>query len=325
LQRHASIELLKKIPFIDNVPQDGRAVLLPPYYDKTDSTFKMYIPNKDRITWIYAKPNLAWYYSKSLIDESKDIYISLFDNLARHFSFRSIINNFWRIILDIRNCGCIIEKYFIFLERYQETKNIEISFMMETDLEYFFGNIRSIYDLLQKTIRDLWKKEGGAHLCVSFADMIKQDSQTLIDKYDLPQPLVNYYINSGIFFENCKDVRNSIFHAIHRSGAKGNDFQVIFCTKEGFALSKKDPILRDILKLNIWPEEKIKENGLISILALFAYITREILKNFDMLSDALTQSITQYLPISEKQKLFYRGPFNKHLLKLDQYIEKQWY
>jgi hypothetical protein len=196
---------------------------------------------------------------------------------------------------------------------------------METDLEYFFGNIQSIYDLLQKTIRDLLKKEAGAHLPLSFADMIKQGPQTLKDKYDLPEPLVDYYVNSGIFFNNCKDVRDSIFHVMHRSGAKGNDFKVIFCTDEGFALSNKDPILKDILKLNIWPKEKTKENGLISILGLLAHITREVLKNFDMLSEALTQSITRYPTISEKQKLFYRGPFNKHLLKLDEYIEKQWY
>jgi hypothetical protein len=324
MQRYANSELLKKIPFIDNVPKDGRAVLLPPYFDDTDSTFKMYIPHKDKLTWMRAKPYLAWYYANSLVDESNDMYIVLFDNLARNFSFRSIINNFWRIILDVRNCGSIIEKYFIFLENYKETKNIEISFMMETDLEYFFGNIRSIYDLLQKIIRDLWKKEVGVHLPLSFADMIKQNHQTLKAKYNLPEPLVNYYINSGIFFNKCRDVRDSIFHAMHRSGAKGNDFMVIFCTDEGFALSKEDPILHDILELNIWPEEKIKENGLISILALLAYITKEVLKNFDMLSDALTHSITQYPSVSEKQ-LFYRGPFNKHLLKLDDYIEKQWF
>ena len=160
---------------------------------------------------------------------------------------------------------------------------------------------------------------------LSFADMIKQDHQTLKAKYELPDPLVNYYVNSGIFFNNCKDVRDSIFHAMHRSATKGSDFQVIFCTNEGFALSKKDPILQDILKWNIWPEEKTKENGLISILPLLAYITKEVLKNFDMLSDALTQAITRYPTISEKQKLFYRGPFNKHLLKLDEYIEKQWF
>ena len=82
--------------------------------------------------------------------------------------------------------------------------------------------------------------------------------------------------------------------------------------------------MEDILKLNIWPEEKSKENGLISILALLAYSTKEVLKNFDILSDALTQSITQYPSISEKH-LFYRGPFNKHLFKLDDYIEKQWF
>jgi len=325
LQRHATIKILKKIPFIDNVPNDGRAVLLPPYFDETDSTFKMYIPKRDKLVWISAKPYLAWYYSKSLIDESNDIYVALFDNLARYFSFRSIINNFWRIILDVRNCGSIIEKYFIFLEKYNETKNIEISFMMETDLEYFFDNIRSIYDLLQKTIRDLWKKEGGAHLPTSFADMIKQDRQKIKVKYNLPDPLLNYYDNSRIFFNNCKDVRDRIFHTMHRSGAKGSNFQVIFCTDEGFALSKKDPILQDILKLNIWPEEKTKENGLISILTLLAYITKEVLRNFDMLSDALTQSITRYPAISEKQNLFYRGPFNKHLLKLDEYIKKQWF
>jgi hypothetical protein len=195
---------------------------------------------------------------------------------------------------------------------------------METDLEYFFGNVRSIYDLLQKSIRDLWKKAAEVHLPLSFADMIKQNPQTLKTKYNLPEPLVNYYSNSAIFFNRCRDVRDSVFHAMHRSGAKGNDFMVIFCTNEGFALSKKDPILQDILKLDIWSEEKIKENGLISILALLAYITKKVLKNFDMLSDALTQSITQYHSISEK-RLFYRGPFNKHLLKLDNYIEKQWF
>ena len=315
---------MTKIPFIDHVPHDGRAVLLPPYFDETDSIFKMYVPHNDKLMWVRAKPYLAWYYANSLVDKSNDIYIPLFDNIARRFSFRSTIKSLWRIILDVRNCGSIIEKYFIFLEKYKETKNIEISFLMETDLEYFFINIQSIYDLLQKTIRDLWKKEAGAHMCLSFADMIKKDPRTLKTKYNLPEPIVNYYINSRIFFNNFRDVRDSIFRTIRRSGAQGRGFQVIFCTDEGFALSKKDPFLQNILKLNIWPEEKTKENGLISILALLAYITKEILRNFDMLSDALTQSITHYPSISKKQKLFYRGPFTNHLLNIDEYLKKQW-
>jgi hypothetical protein len=62
----AYTEDLKKIPYIDNVPSDGRSVGLYPYFDETKKAFITHVPKGDgKLIWIFAEPVEAPYWAKS--------------------------------------------------------------------------------------------------------------------------------------------------------------------------------------------------------------------------------------------------------------------
>jgi hypothetical protein len=82
-----------------------------------------------------------------------------------------------------------------------------------------------------------------------------------------------------------------------------------------------DPVTRGF---NIWPDDKIKPYGLVSVLALISYVNKTLLENSDLLSDALVQSIRLPAALRGSYKLFTRSPYLHHLLKADEYIQEQW-
>ena len=310
---------LRKVPYIDHLPLDGRIVFLQPYLDKKDNTFKTFVPQRNKLTWIFAEPVAACYYAERVIDDSKDIYLKMIDVIAQHYSFDSVINTMLSIIRDIENCSVVVEKYFVFLDRYRNTKDVLTYNLITTDLEYFFGNVRSLYDLLHDVIKDLWKRVSNKILPDTFNKVVQKEPEDLERKYDLPEPLIKYYIGTKDFFVKCRRIRDRIYH-------RGLDIQIVFCTDDGFALQKNSPLTSNPLtsEFDIWPEEKIKKNGLVSVLALISYINKRLLEDTDVFSQALIQSIQPPPSISETHKLFLRGPYIHHLLKSEEYLEKQW-
>jgi hypothetical protein len=174
---------------------------------------------------------------------------------------------------------------------------------------------------LQKITKDLWIKVAGKKLPNSFHDMTKKGTSVLKEKYGLPDPLITYYTNTKDFFVKCCEIRDSIYH-------QGRSMNLIFCMEDGFAFQKDSPFFPNSLVIefdNIWPKSKIKQNSLVSVLALIAYINSKVLGNLDDFSKALTQSIVPPFPISDSCKLFLRGPYVHHLLRSEEYIEKQWF
>lgn len=319
-------EELKKIPYIDNIPSDGRIVFLQPYFDKADKTFKMFVPSGgDKLTWIFAEPVQGCYFSDVIMDKTNDIHIRLIDTIVQYYSFKPVLYSLLEIVRDIINCGTVVEKYFIFLKLYRETKDASIHNFVETDLEYFFGNVRSLYDLLQVITRDLWEISRGVKLPNSFHDMAKQDSKDLQKKYDLPEPLIEYYLNSKDFFLRCCNVRDNIYHYWMGSGLHGAIGMVI-CFDEGFALLKNSVLSPNVItrEFDIWPKEKIKPNELVSVLGLISYINKRTMENLEDFSHALIQSIKPCTPISETHRVFLRSPYLHHLIQSDEYLEKQW-
>lgn len=310
-------EELKNIPYLNYYSNDGRTIFSQPYFNPVDKTFKVFIPQDGKIIWLFAEPVESCYYAESNLEESTDIYISAIDTIARHYFFESLFENFTGLISDINNCGISLEKYFIFLDRYKNTQETMCSSLLATELEFFFGNLRSLYDLLQGIINDLWKRATGKKLPDSFNKVVSNTN--LKEKYGLPDPLVKYYDDTRAFFSKCCSIRDNIFH-------RGLNVKIIFCFEDGFALQKDSVFPSPFTSEfgNIWSQNKIKENNMVSVLALMAYVNKEMLENLNLFTEALVQTIQPLPSISEKCKLFLRSPFTHHLIKSKLYIKEQW-
>ena len=312
----AYTEDLKKIPYIDNIPLDDREVGLYPYFDETKKDFVWPRTHDGKLTWILGEPCESLYCAKSKFNETNDIYLDFNNVLIQNFSYPNITYYFNAIINDILNCSAFFEKYFILHDLYLTSDNLFISSLIRTEIECFFGNIRSIYDLLQKTIKNLWYIETKENLPSSFADAVKQTNDDLRSKYNLNKSLINYYNLKKDFFLKCRKIRDDIHHS-------GQTVNFIFCDEDGFAIQNNDPMFSPFV--DVWPIEKVKENGLASILALVSFVTKQTIKDLNDFSSVIVESLTRRPPISNNYKVFLRGPYINHLNKLDKYLEEQWY
>lgn len=312
-------EILLQIPFIDLAPIDGRVVFLQPYFDKNDNTFKMYYQQEDKLKFIFAKPIECFYWAESLIDDTTDIFVPFFNIISNHYSFDLIQKTLIRIKYDVLNLSVVVEKYFIFLDLFKSKEEHSISSIIKTDLEYYFGIFRSLYDLIHWLFRDLWKISAKKTLPETFEKMINKKPEYLDKKYDLPDPLISYYMSTKDFFLDCREIRNHIYHG-------GLTPEFIVCFQDGFAFQKDSRFFPSqlISKFDIWPKEKIKQNNLVSILPLISFINKKILENLNVFSQALIRSIKPLDPISRDHKLFLRGPYVHHLIKIEEYMNKQW-
>lgn len=315
--RQVSKEELQNIPYVDNIPSDGRVVPLAPYFDEDKKGFIMHVPSgNNKLTWFWAEPCESYYYGKSKFNETNDIYLDFINVLMQNYSYDTIIHTIEGIIKDIFNCSAFFEKYFIIHAHYLETKDLSTSSLIATEIECFFGNTRSLYDLLQIVIKSLWEIETKNQLKPSFASMAEKSKEELKIKYNLTDSLIDYYKDTAKLFLIFREIRDEIYH-------NGLSVKYIFCDDDGFAIDKND---QTFSKLNhVWPKEKVKNNGLVSLLALFSYITKNIIKNLDDLSSVLVESITLKPPISTTHKIFIRGPYFNHLNNLDVYLDEQWY
>lgn len=313
---------LAKIPYVNLIPEDGRIISLLSFFDEKEKIFKLPIPKDNDIILMKATPEQGPYYARVPVDEEKDVYLKLIDYVNNVFSFPSTIHTLLGIERDILNCSAVVEKYFIFLDLFRRNRDPLIANLVMTDVEFLFGNIRSLYDSLQILLRDILERVGNVtskKLPQSYYDVVKLENSKIQRKYNLPNPLLQFYADTRDFFLASRKIRGGFQH-------QRIDIPVIFSLDEGFALQKNGPFFKDPIAciFDIWPENKIKENGLVSLLALIAHLNKTVLTHTDLLFEALSVSVSNPSPIIKEHKVFLRGPYTIHLQRLSRYLNDQW-
>ena len=155
---YANISEIKKLPFITNLPTEKQVIYNYPYFDENEKQFLcMFLNGNKEFNYIVAG-SLDWFfYAKSKTDIEKDLFINFFDILIRNYSYTFAISSIEAIGNDILNLSAIFEKYFIFLNYMSGTPEKYKMILVRTEIEYFFGVIRSLYDILQILIKHFVK------------------------------------------------------------------------------------------------------------------------------------------------------------------------
>jgi hypothetical protein len=307
------------IPYISFFPKDGRAISIVPYFDEITKDFRLPVINNPNTTFVFADPVQSVYFAKELMNEN-DLHVNLIEFITTLWSFPSTMEILGGIERDIINCSSVVEKFFILLDRYRSTKDNMISNLMLTDIEFLFGNIRSLYDSLEVLIVDLTRKAHKKFILPnSFNDVAKLNDAQIMTKFQIDIPLLNFYSRTREFFSACRTIRVGFQHS-------RIDIPIVFCFEDGFALSKdnvyfKDPI---VSQFKIWPDNRTKENGLVSVLGLMAYLNGTVLTHLDILTEALKATLPSQEPITRDYKVFFRAPHNSHLRKSGEYQDRQW-
>jgi hypothetical protein len=307
------------VPYISFFPKDGRAISLFPYFDEITKDFRLPVINNPNTTFVFTEPVQSIYFAKELMNEN-DLHVNLIEFITTLWSFPTTMDILAGIERDIVNCSSVVEKYFILLDHYRSTNDNNIANLILTDIEFLFGNIRSLYDSIEVLIADLMKKAHKKYnLPNSFNDIAKLDDTQIVKKFQIERPLLNFYSTTREFFSACRTIRDGFQHS-------RIDIPIIFCFEDGFALSKDSVYLKDpiVSQFKIWPDEKTKENGLVSVLGLMAYLNGTVLNHLDMLTEALKAMLPSQEPITKDYKVFFRAPHNNHLRRSREYQDGQW-
>jgi hypothetical protein len=314
-------EELKKVPYLTHIPSDGRSVFLQPFFDHEAKKWKMFVPQGPKLTWIFSEPVECHYFSETNADPQRDIYLKLSDVVTRHYSYPFAMDTLLQLVDKIIFSAVVPEKYFLSLIRYRVTRDPLVANLVATDLEYLFANARSEYDLLQKLFSNLWDFKTGVKMKGSFREVVQKSREELRSQYKLPDPILDYYMSSKNFFLELRAIRDAIFHPpVQRTM---EPLRPVFCDDEGFALFNK-PFISLGPTFDIWPQEKTKPNGLVSVLALISYVNKMVLDECDRFSDALLLTVPPPPTITESHKLFLRSPFVHHHVKAEKYLGEQW-
>lgn len=308
---------LNKLPYVINNPTDKQAIYSYPYFDEDKKEFLWKFPNGSKeFSYILAVPLDCLFYSKAKIDFDKDLFIDFLDIIVCKYSHTFAKTSIDAIAHDILNLSAVFEKYFLFLNYISSTPEKYKLVLIRTEIEYFFGVIRSLYDLLQILIKHFVKYYAKIDLPNKYSEMFDQNTHEMKSKWpELPKQLNVYYKSSAEFFFKCRDIRNSIYH-------QGVTNSFIFYSEEGFGISHD---LFDFSGFDIWPQNKVKKNNVVSLLALFAYITKTVVQNMNELAFALLEAFSpKNTFISNDYMIFLRGTCTAHINKLDNYLSEQW-
>jgi hypothetical protein len=321
--RDVDPEEFKKVPYLSHIPRDGRIVFLQPFVDKTDGKWKQFIPQENKLTWILSKPVECLYFSEVNAYPNQDIYLKLADVVTRHYSYPDAISILLQIVNKIVFSAVVVEKYFLSLMRYRITKDVLVSDIVATDVEYLFANVRSVYDLIQKLFSKLWEDRSGVKMKGSFRKIVQKPEDYMRSQYKLPDPMIGYYSASKSHFSKIRAIRDAIFHPPAEVTMQLT--RVIFSDDDGFALMRNELFPNSLsLSFDIWPQDKTKPNGLVSVLALLSYVNKMLLNECDRFSDALLLTIPPPPPVTDSHKLFLASPYVHHHIKADKYLEEQW-
>ena len=187
-------EELRRVPYLTHIPTDGRSVSLQPFFDANDDSWKMYFPQGTQLTLTRALSVEGPYFSERIVDPERDIYVKLLDTIDRHFSYQIAMDIRFQIMSRLIYSAVVVEKYFLSLIRYrnmEDRTDMRVSDLVVTDLEYLFANTRIVYDLIQKLVSFLWKRERSIVMKHSFREVVQQSSDDLRTKYRLPEPMIS--------------------------------------------------------------------------------------------------------------------------------------
>jgi len=319
---------LKKIPYLGNMPNDGRLVLIRFFYDhKQNEWFAFHKKPNDEILIIKPSDLVIGSYISERPASINDFEFPLGTFICKYLSFPDLINPLVSLENDFRNFSSILEKYIIMSTT--DSESHKTAQLIETELEYLIILSRSVYDLLQKISKhatSIVKSFDESHsrliedlpesfARITFSGNISRTSEQLISRYNLPSALAEFYVNEATLFQKIRDLRIAIEH----HGKSPED--IIYKLEEGFAVEISQEPWGD---LNIWGNESIKNNNLGSLRLIFLYVIHEILEMTNRYVQAYASCVQVQSCFSGDYKLYLRNHYSHHLVNLGKDLMQPW-
>ena len=320
---------LKKLPYFSIKHLDGRCYPLMPFYNEKKFVQPLL---RDRKLLLMENIELieGMYLSREVLDPKKDMHLGILEMLFQEFSISglfSIANSLYR---DILNFGASIEKHDLITRDYADNRKKKggHSYLISTELEYVFYNVRSIFDLLQLISTDIWAKTKLSDSSIKKKELPKRFSKVVLSgrnkdifssteiakRYGLPISLADFYEKEAAFFRFCRSFRDDISH-------KGATPDWVFMFEDGAAVSSSQS---PFCNFTFWNESEMRTNNLGSVRALISYIAKRSIEATENFCSALRTNIRLHESIAPEWHVFLRGSHVHHLLDIAGTIRNPW-
>ena len=271
---------IDQIPYITNVPRDGRSLILLPFFDDTRNEWCQFISSKaDKFINIPINDLVeGLYLARSPANPSTDYFHFLGTFIFQHLSFKKVALRYLQLEKTAHYFAACLENYHRITS---SSGNSGDSLLIEAELGNLLVLVRRFYDLLQKVIKEagaLVKDEDDLSRSLlhglpdSFADILEYKKRTrtrneIIEKWNLPKPIADFYFGEVKQFLLIWSIRVDLEH-------HGKSIGTIFGHRDGYAVSILSPPWRDF---PIWNAATKRPNDLGSIRAIMAYLIYDAL------------------------------------------------
>lgn len=357
---YGDIYKLKELPFISNIPADGRAIPSLELFDDNIKKHRAFIPYKNNeFMEINTGGNgliKGIYWSKYIDNYKTSLYMGSIHLLYNNFSYidpkgknKGLIDIIHSIIQDIYNFGAIIHKQHIIWNYIQSNNNIPSRSnaydIYITEIEYLMGLIRSYFDLLYEIFIKLSNYSSPNMTNINlkkiktlgkFSDKIIRDVEAsngklnqykVLKSYNLTEPFINFFTEILPLFRLSRNIRDAIYHS-------GKTPQIIFITDNGPGISMKninsyfnDPfsVFKEIFKKEENFDINLLENDIVSLFYFVNVLIGLVLDYTELFGQAI-QSFYKKLPdnISNEYFILIKGPEIKYINKITNNLKDAW-
>lgn len=317
------------VPFITCVPNDGRRLLLQPHYD--GASWSLYFPSgQGEVVKIQMGPDglsSGLYYALSPARTS-DLELPALSTFVQHLSFPRVAHCIYSLADDFQLLAASLEKLEIFRRIRSELP--EVRFLVMTELEYLFIQVRAMYDVLHACLIEVCSRltdPAGNRACLklptSFAKVVfagerLRTSAEIQEKYALPEALARFYTASALRLSVIRGVRVDIEH-------HGKGMPLIFDMGDGFGIQATGGTAW--ASMDVWGRHELRPNSIGSVRALAAYLAETSVGLFHELEVALRATIDPArLPraVASDCRVFLTNPCMHHLRNLSEVISDPW-
>ncbi|MFM0179032.1 hypothetical protein PQR52_11230 [Paraburkholderia aspalathi] len=304
------------IPFLDLTNLQGRIVMSGFFHD--GHQWRIWAPTgAGQLVELKIVDLAEGFYFAKQPQSPTDAHFVFMEFVAQHASFPELRHAIVGIMDDMSNLSASLSKLQV-LHESRKAVGGGVAKMAATEVEYILSVCRSLFDLLQEVIRNLWEKVTITDQSITkrsmkknstFADIaLSNGSPTtagkLTEKYGLPPPLAEFYISVAPFFLELRTIRDNLIH-------RGSQVQHIFSDDTDFLISGH---LRPFESMKIWRDDERKPNNVVPLRPALNSIVYRTLGVCERFSEVMRQNFQLPPPLVPEMHLFMRGYFNESFL-----------
>ena len=145
------VDEVRKLPYVDQMPTDGRPILLRPFYDHERKVWISYVPVGDGKLGRLAGGEVivGSYFARAPADVLVDLEFPAGTLIAQCASFTGVIGALASLENDFFDLACILRKYELIATQ-SRADSMSASLLLSSELAYLIITVRSLYDILQK-------------------------------------------------------------------------------------------------------------------------------------------------------------------------------